>query len=218
MHHRFFRSPRCRNRFSRPEADFVQGPDCRIGRAGWRRGARDFASEDVEFPGGGRGGGRRFGHGNLKLLLLSLIAEQPRHGYELIRVIEAMFHGHYAPSAGAVYPVLALLEDMGHAASREEGGRRLYSATDAGRAFLAERQHELDAIAARAGQAAREAARRDVPDSVRRAMHALKHALLMRDGAWPEDDAARVAAILDRAAAEIAAGFRSTTGQPDARA
>jgi DNA-binding PadR family transcriptional regulator len=53
------------------------------------------------------------GHGDLKLLLLALIEQQPRHGYELIRTIEEMFHGHYSPSPGAIYPTLTMLEEMG---------------------------------------------------------------------------------------------------------
>ena len=90
------------------------------------------------FRGGGRrGGGRMFGHGDLKLLLLALIEQEPRHGYELIRTIEDMFHGQYSPSPGTVYPTLTLLEEMGYVvAQSEEGGRKRYAITDEGRAFL----------------------------------------------------------------------------------
>ena len=96
---------------------------CHEGRDAWAREAigmgrgrgrgRGFGDNEGEGGWGGMGGrfrgGRVFGHGDLKLILLALIAEQPRHGYELIRTIEEMFDGAYAPSPGAVYPTLTLL-------------------------------------------------------------------------------------------------------------
>lgn len=85
-----------------------------------------------------------FGHGRLRLYLLKLLAEAPRHGYEVIRLLEERFQGLYAPSAGTVYPRLAKLEAEGLVShSTEGGGRKVYSITDAGRAELADRQGEL---------------------------------------------------------------------------
>ncbi|MFI9305662.1 PadR family transcriptional regulator [Streptomyces triculaminicus] len=84
-----------------------------------------------------------FAHGRLRLYLLKLLDEAPRHGYEVIRLLEERFQGLYAPSAGTVYPRLAKLEAEGLVTHTSEGGRKVYSLTDAGRAELAERQGEL---------------------------------------------------------------------------
>ncbi|WP_380285442.1 PadR family transcriptional regulator [Kitasatospora purpeofusca] len=87
-----------------------------------------------------------FGHGRLRLYLLKLLDEAPRHGYEVIRLLEERFQGLYAPSAGTVYPRLAKLEQEGLVAHSTEGGRKVYRLTDAGRAELAARQGELDEL------------------------------------------------------------------------
>ncbi|GAA4817942.1 PadR family transcriptional regulator [Streptomyces ziwulingensis] len=84
-----------------------------------------------------------FAHGRLRLYLLKLLAEAPRHGYEVIRLLEERFQGLYAPSAGTVYPRLAKLEAEGLVTHTSEGGRKVYSITDAGRAELADRSGEL---------------------------------------------------------------------------
>ncbi|WP_415951858.1 helix-turn-helix transcriptional regulator [Streptomyces sp. KLOTTS4A1] len=84
-----------------------------------------------------------FAHGRLRLYLLKLLDEAPRHGYEVIRLLEERFQGLYAPSAGTVYPRLAKLEAEGLVTHATEGGRKVYSITDAGRAELAERTGEL---------------------------------------------------------------------------
>ncbi len=84
-----------------------------------------------------------FAHGRLRLYLLKLLDEAPRHGYEVIRLLEERFQGLYAPSAGTVYPRLAKLEAEGLVTYATEGGRKVYSITDAGRAELADRQGEL---------------------------------------------------------------------------
>lgn len=97
-----------------------------------------------------RHGGRHrrvFGQGGLRLVLLHLIAERPRHGYELIRAIEDRTGGAYVPSPGAIYPTLTLLEEMGHAIQAAgEGGRKSYAATEAGRAELAENAPLLEGL------------------------------------------------------------------------
>ena len=99
-------------------------------------------------------GGRMFQHGDLRLLILALIAEAPRHGYELIREIEARLGGAYAPSPGVVYPTLTLLEEQGLVtAQATEGNKRQYTVTEAGTAHLAEHQATVDAIFARIEEA-----------------------------------------------------------------
>ncbi|CAL9455201.1 PadR family transcriptional regulator [Streptomyces sp. enrichment culture] len=84
-----------------------------------------------------------FAHGRLRLYLLKLLDEAPRHGYEVIRLLEERFQGLYAPSAGTVYPRLAKLEAEGLVRHTTEGGRKVYAITDAGRAELAARSGEL---------------------------------------------------------------------------
>jgi DNA-binding PadR family transcriptional regulator len=166
-----------------------------------------FADWNGLRGGGRRGGARMFGHGDLKLLLLALIEQEPRHGYELIRTIEDMFHGQYSPSPGTVYPTLTLLEEMGHvAAQSQEGGRKRYAITNEGRAFLDENRDTVDAVMESTERKARFAAKLATPMAIRDAVHALKHALAMRVSKWDKAEAGRVVAILDRAAREIAAG------------
>lgn len=157
--------------------------------------------------GGRRGGGRMFGHGDLKLLLLALIEQEPRHGYELIRMIEDMFHGQYSPSPGTVYPTLTMLEEMGYLkVDSEEGGRKRYAITDEGRAFLDDNREEVEAVTERTERKARFAAKLATPMAIRDAVHALKHALAMRLTKWDKAEAERVVAILERAARDIASG------------
>ena len=97
-----------------------------------------------------------FAHGSLRLYLLSLLAEEPRHGYELIQALSDRFGGTYVPSAGTIYPRLAKLEEEGLVTKTTDGRKTVYSITDAGRAELAAREPELDAI------------EEEVTDSVRR--------------------------------------------------
>jgi DNA-binding PadR family transcriptional regulator len=87
-----------------------------------------------------------FGHGSLRLYLLSLLAERPMHGYELIQALSDRFGGTYTPSAGTIYPRLAKLEEEGLVVKTVDGRKTVYTITDAGRAELAAREHELDAI------------------------------------------------------------------------
>jgi DNA-binding PadR family transcriptional regulator len=99
---------------------------------------------------GGRGGGggrRMFDGGELRLVLLKLIADEPRHGYDLIRAIEEMTGGAYAPSPGVVYPTLTMLDEMGLIGEQEsEGTKKRFAATDDGRRHLDERRDEVDAL------------------------------------------------------------------------
>jgi DNA-binding PadR family transcriptional regulator len=88
------------------------------------------------------GGRRRQRRGDIKYALLELVAEQPRHGYELIKELESRYSGFYRPSPGTVYPTLQLLEDEGSLESATEGGKRIYTITEAGRKVLADRAAE----------------------------------------------------------------------------
>ena len=124
-----------------------------------------------------------FGHGDLRLVLLSLIAEKPRHGYDLIRAIEEKFGGAYAPSPGAVYPTLTLLEEQDYiAAEAQSGTKKLYQITEAGRAFLDENAVALRGIQARMDLAAQAFSIHSTPEIVREAIRTLKQALHMRRG------------------------------------
>ncbi|MCI2956374.1 PadR family transcriptional regulator [Agromyces atrinae] len=87
-----------------------------------------------------------FSHGSLRLYLLSLLAERPRHGYELIQALSDRFGGTYSPSAGTIYPRLAKLEEEGLVTKESDGRKTVYAITEAGRAELASRQPDLDAI------------------------------------------------------------------------
>jgi DNA-binding PadR family transcriptional regulator len=93
---------------------------------------------------------RRFGQvferGELKYVILEQLKDKPAHGYELIRALEDRFGGFYAPSPGAIYPTLQMLEDMGYVTSVQQDGRKIYSITDAGRSFLSERQPQVDEV------------------------------------------------------------------------
>lgn len=86
----------------------------------------------------GMGPDRLFGRGDMKFVLLELLTERPKHGYEMIKELEARFAGFYAPSPGSVYPTLQMLEDRGYVRSTVEAGKRIYAITDDGRTFLHE--------------------------------------------------------------------------------
>ena len=98
-------------------------------------------------------GGRMFEQGDLRYVVLRLLEEKPRHGYEIIKALEEKFGGAYAPSPGAVYPTLQLLEDLGYARmASDQEGKKVYEITDAGRAHLAENQATVDSIFDRIGK------------------------------------------------------------------
>ncbi|HEU4720146.1 MAG TPA: PadR family transcriptional regulator [Gemmatimonadaceae bacterium] len=98
-------------------------------------------------------GGRMFEQGDLRYVVLRLLDEKPRHGYEIIKALEEKFGGAYAPSPGAVYPTLQLLEDLGYArVVPGPEGKKVYEITDAGRAHLAENQATVDSIFERIGK------------------------------------------------------------------
>ncbi len=102
---------------------------------------------------GGPRGGRMFEQGDLKFVILQLLADKPRHGYEIIKDLEERSGGRYSPSPGTVYPTLTLLEDMGYASvTPVDGGKKVYAITDAGRAYLADNRSTVDDVLERLGQ------------------------------------------------------------------
>ncbi|MFE1470170.1 PadR family transcriptional regulator [Nocardiopsis dassonvillei] len=103
-----------------------------------------------------------FGHGRLRLYLLKLLDENPRHGYEIISLLRDRFLGVYSPSPGTIYPRLARLEEEGLVTHTEEGGRKVYSLTDKGREELRERDNDLNDL------------EREITDSVRDIARAVK--------------------------------------------
>ena len=187
------------------------------GRGGGRRGMRSGAGEDVRDErvrrmgrgpfGRGGGGGRVFGPGDLRLVLLAMIEEKPRHGYELIKELEQKFGGGYAPSPGSIYPTLTLLEELEHVrASSSEGTKRLFEITAEGRKYLRENEAALKSALARMEMAARAVSGESPPMDLHHAMHTLKAALTFHRGGWGAKETERVREIIERAADEIARG------------
>ena len=181
------------------------------GRGGsFRFGPFDF---DFDFENGGRGGwgGRRgrerkrmFGGGELRLVLLKLIADQPRHGYELIKAIEEMTEGEYAPSPGIVYPTLTMLEDMGLIAeAKSKETKKVYEATGEGRAHLAENSDEVEELIERLeGHGHRRRGQRpEIGRAIGNLMTALRNRIA-HEG-WNEQLLDEVVDILDEAAQRI---------------
>ena len=157
--------------------------------------------------GGGRQGlGRFFAHGDLRLVILHLIAEKPRHGYELIKAIEERVGGAYSPSPGVVYPTLTMLEELGYVtASTGEGGpKKLHAITAEGQAYLDANRPAVDALLARMDEAGRAHGGGPAPQ-VLRATENLKLALRLRLARGPltEEQANAVAAALDAAATSV---------------
>ncbi len=165
------------------------------------------------YGGGGGGGGRErmrlgrfFAHGDLRLVILNLIAEKPRHGYEVIKAIEDAVSGVYSPSPGTIYPTLTLLEELGYVtvAPSEDGTKKLHRITEQGRAFLEANRPALDALLKRMEEAGKAHASGDAPQ-ILRAMENLKLALRLRlsRGALTPEEVDAVAAALDAAATTV---------------
>jgi len=186
-------------------------------KAGHRHGGRGFGR--FGFGGGfGMGPesfrGRKMGAVDLRLVLLTLLAERPSYGYELIKALEDRSGGFYSPSPGMVYPALTWLEEVGYASVTAEGSKKLYAITDSGREYLKEHQGAADAILSQLEHIARRLGRireafsgfeeeeGEGSQEVRAARHELKQALKSRRGASAEERA-QVAAILREAAAKI---------------
>ena len=194
------------------------------GKWGGGRGGRGWRGQFGPGHGwGGRHGGgnmmragRMLAQGDLRLIALALIAEQPRHGYEIIKVLEDKTAGWYSPSPGIVYPTLTYLEEAGYVTAQAEGAKKLYAITDEGRAHLEENRDFVDAVLERLaligervtrmrrrfGGDDDEDDRRRMPPLVRAAIENLREVAAKR----LDDDAeaeAKVVEVLARAAAEL---------------
>jgi DNA-binding PadR family transcriptional regulator len=160
--------------------------------------------------------GRMLAQGDLRLIALALIAEQPRHGYEIIKVLEDKTAGWYSPSPGIVYPTLTYLEEAGYVTAQVEGAKKLFAITDVGRAYLDENRDFVDAVFNRLAAFGEKIARMrrrfgaddddrhgpNVPPLVRAAIENLREVAAKR----LEDDAdaeAKVVEVLARAATEL---------------
>ena len=194
---------------------------------GRHRGHHGFGHFGKGFMEGGMGGrgfgmGRKLASGDLQLLILKLLDEKPRYGYEIIKELDERSKGFYVPSPGMVYPALTYLEELGNATVAADGARKLYSITESGKEHLTKNLAAADALFAQFGRVG------ERMDRVRRALDAedsgedsaadqerggskeLRHArrdlMLALLNKWhsSREEQQRIAAILARAAAEIA--------------
>jgi DNA-binding PadR family transcriptional regulator len=190
-----------------------------------RRFSRHYGDGPRWGRGGGPGGGdwfkvgRMLAQGDLKLLALALIAEQPRHGYELIKLIEEKTSGAYSPSPGVVYPTLTFLEEAGYVSAMSEGAKKRYAITEEGRAYLEENRDIADMVLERLDTIGKKVARlrrrfrsdeedeeRRVPRLVDAALDNLRAAAIKRleaEGEKEGDAETRIVEILARAAQDI---------------
>lgn len=164
----------------------------------------DSASNEIETAPGAERARRRgpFDYGELRLIVLGLMSEQPRHGYELIKLIEERMGGGYSPSPGVIYPTLSWLEGAGYATPELEGGRKRFRATPEGEAYLAANEGALAEIAVYMGGLG---SRGTTPEAVLRGLDEIKRALRQRfaQGGVEDETIARIAATLREAARAV---------------
>jgi DNA-binding PadR family transcriptional regulator len=182
-----------------------------MGGRGWGGNFGPFHIDFGDGPGGWgdhprRRRGTRLGADDLRLLILFLIAEKPRHGYDIIKAVEAMSDGRYAPSPGVVYPMLTMLQDLGHIEEvPEEGSRKTYQATADGREWLEQEglrmTDVLERLDAMDGGRKRSADSPQLGRAIKNLMTALSHRV-GRDG-FDEELLLEITAILDDAAQRI---------------
>jgi DNA-binding PadR family transcriptional regulator len=193
------------------------------GSRGFRGRFGGWFAEGGELGGRGFGMGRKLGSADLQLLILRLLADNPRHGYQIIKALEEHSKGFYAPSPGMVYPALTYLAEIGHAAFVTEGARKLYHITESGRQYLNEHRSAADALLAQfervgermdhlqramrlGGKPQSEGLDSDEPrtsEPLLRSRRALEAALAATHDRSPEEQQ-RIAEILQRAAEQIA--------------
>src|SRR5499427_1102364 len=181
----------------------------------WRRHGGGFGFGGRHGMGGGDmlRAGRMLAQGDLRLIALALIDEQPRHGYEIIKVLEEKTSGWYSPSPGIVYPTLTYLEEVGYVTAQSEGAKKLYTITAEGRAHLEANRDLADTVLDRLAAIGERVARwrrmsgrdaddrRAVPPLVEAALSNLREAVVTRLDANAQAEA-RVVEILARAALE----------------
>jgi DNA-binding PadR family transcriptional regulator len=186
--------------------------DCRHGggfhrgeerHRGRHRGFGDPMGHERGFAGGARE--RHFDNGELRFVILQLIADKPSYGYEIIKAIEERLSGAYAPSPGVVYPTLTMLEEEGYATvSSTESNKKLYAATESGEEYLKENKVVLKAIFGRMEQAGKAFGRGRSPQIMRAVMN-LRYALKIRTerGNLSSEQIRKVAEAIDAAARVI---------------
>lgn len=152
-------------------------------------------------PFGGGRGARMFDSGALRLVVLGLIAEEPRHGYDIIKALEARFQGTYSPSPGAIYPMLQMLEEADLVSSQTSGNKRLYSITPEGQAYLDENKADLDRINAQLDEASGHIKGAVVGEELRGLRDLLMRRL--RGGEMDPETAGKAVDILKKARADI---------------
>jgi DNA-binding PadR family transcriptional regulator len=175
----------------------------------FRHGHRGRDHRDGEHHGRGRHRfgrrpGRMFDHGELRLVVLVLISERPRHGYEIIKEIEDRVAGTYTPSPGVIYPTLTMLEELGHATVSENDGKKHYAITTEGTAYLAANKSAVDNALQRMQSVSTAHGGGPAPE-ITRARENLKMALRLREARGPltEQQIRDIAAALDAAAIAI---------------
>jgi DNA-binding PadR family transcriptional regulator len=154
---------------------------------------------------GGWRGSRVFDHGDLRLIILQLISEKPRHGYELIKAIEDQLGGSYSPSPGVIYPTLTMLEELGYTTvAPSEGGKKLYTITPEGTAYLDANRSAVETVFARMREVGAPYRSGPAPQ-ILRAMENLRMALRMRMARGPltEEQVRAITAALDGAATQV---------------
>jgi DNA-binding PadR family transcriptional regulator len=146
--------------------------------------------------------GMAFQKGDLKFVILGLLQESPRHGYDIIRELEDRSEGLYKPSPGVIYPTLQMLEEMGYTTSREEEGKKVYTITDEGIKFLAEKKETTDGMRDRIKKrwSFRNIGRMA---GVMRDYHELEHVISSGLRSLDENKAGRIREVLSRASRDI---------------
>ncbi len=160
----------------------------------------------------GRGirGERFFHRGGFKFLILDLLKDKPRYGYEIIRELEEKFHGFYAPSPGIVYPTLQWLEEMEYVTSSHQENKKIYTITDAGRKYLEDQKSVMDEVRSqwRENWSRFSSEARDELQEVRRKMAELGRLMAQRARNLNAENLRRVREILGKAYDEIATILR----------
>ncbi|MFY9801953.1 MAG: PadR family transcriptional regulator [Candidatus Acidiferrales bacterium] len=204
------------NRFEdRSDVPDTRSDESRHFRFGHRCGSHHFRVRESEFGERFRRSGRHFGgwagrgfgdrifdSGELRYVILQLIAEKPRHGYELMKAIEDRLNGAYSPSPGLIYPTLTLLEEMGYATvSASEGSKKLYTITSEGRAKLEENKAAVNAVFERMDKAGAEFGRGRAPQ-IMRAIENFRYALRLKtsQSALTPEQVQKIADAIDAAA------------------
>jgi DNA-binding PadR family transcriptional regulator len=167
---------------------------------------RDHHSGDHDGGGHRMRGHKMFDAGALRYIVLQMIADQPRHGYEIIKEIEQRVGGGYCPSPGVIYPLLALLEDLGHVVVTPDGNKKLHEITPEGRAFLEENRAFVEAITARMSDGGRHGGHgAHGHGSIRNSLHELKIVVVerVRGEMLGDEQLKQIQVILDRATGDI---------------